>query len=171
SADSLQLSGLDPKAIEAAIQASDRGLPIERVGDVVRGALDSGRLNVPSLGGAIAIGDGRVTLGPLTTPAQGADVAIVGNYGLGEDALDLRFALTGAPKGDMSRRPELAVAFKGPLDAPRRTVDTTALVNWLTLRAVELEAKRLEAAEREAKRIQAEEEARRRAEEARRAQA
>src|SRR5215471_10151859 len=171
SAESLQLSGLDPKAIEAATQAADRGMPIERIGDVVRGALDTGRLNIPQIDGAIAIADGRVTLGPLKAPAQGADVAISANYGLGEDALDLRFALTGAPKENAAQRPQLSVALKGPLDAARRSVDTSALVHWLTSRAVELEARRLEAAEEEAKRIQAEQEARRRAEEAaRRAQ-
>jgi translation initiation factor IF-2 len=54
------------------------------------------------------------------------------------------------------------------LAAPRRSVDVTPLVGWLTARRVERDAKRLEAAEREAKRIQAQEaaEALRRAQEA-----
>jgi hypothetical protein len=42
---------------------------------------------------------------------------------------------------------------KGPLNAARRAADVTALVNWLTARAVEQETKRLEDAERERKRI------------------
>ena len=175
--ESLQLAGLDPKAIDAAMLAADRGVPLDaiRIGDIVRTALDSGRLNVPGVAGTLAIGDGRLRLGPLTTPAEGVDVALSGSYALGDDALDLRFGLTGALKDDApgGQRPSLAVVLNGPLGAPRRDVDVTALVNWLTLRGIEREAKRLEAAEREAKRIQAQEEAakRRAAEEAaRRAQ-
>ena len=38
-------------------------------------------------------------------------------------------------------RPELIVLYKGPLAAPRRTVDVTALTNWLTLQSVERESK------------------------------
>jgi large subunit ribosomal protein L24 len=175
--ESLQLGGLDPKAIDAAMLAADRGVSVDgiRIGDIVRTALDSGRLNIPGVAGTLAIGEGRLRLGPLTTPAEGADVAMSGGYALGDDALDLRFGLTGAPKENApnGQRPSLAVSLTGPLGAARRNVDVTGLVNWLTLRGVEREAKRLEAAEREAKRIQAQEEAtkRRAAEEAaRRAQ-
>src|SRR5262249_56279707 len=91
-----------------------------------------------------------------------------GRYDLGTDALDVRFDLTGAPRptGPSGQRPALSVALKGPLEAPRRSEDVSALVNWLTLRSVEREAKRVEAAERDARRIKAqEEEALRRAQE------
>ncbi len=176
-AEDLQLAGLDPSAIAAAAQAAERGVLIDsvRIGDVVRTALDAGRLDIPELGGTIAVADGRLTLGPLAAPAQGADVAITGGYGLGEDALDLRFDLTGAPAADApdGKRPQIAVALSGPPAAPRRSVDVAALVDWLTLRNVEREARRLDAAEQEAKRIKAQEAAaaRKRAQEAaRRAQ-
>jgi hypothetical protein len=99
-------------------------------------------------------------------------VAIAGNYALGDGSLDLRFDLTGALAADAphGQRPQLSIALKGPLESPRRTIEVGPLINWLTLRNVEREAKRLEAAEQEHKRIQAqEEEARRRIrEEARR---
>src|SRR5690606_12741951 len=55
---------------------------------------------------------------------------------------------TGAP----ALRPEVAVSIKGPVAAPRRSIDTSALVGWLTLRAVDREAKRLEAEQREIER-------------------
>jgi AsmA-like C-terminal region len=173
-ADNVQLAGLDPNGIDAAVRAADRGVPIDaiRIGDIVRTALESGRLNVPAVGGPIAIGGGRLTLGPIAAPAQGADVSFTGNYDLGADAINLRFDLIGPPRANTagSERPQLFVTLKGPLDGPRRNVDVTSLVNWLSMRAVEQEAKRLEAAEQEAKRIRAQQdEARRRAEAARRA--
>jgi len=167
--ENLQFASLDPNAIGAATRAADRGVLIDsvRIGDVVRSALDGGRLTIPSLDGAVAIADGRASFGPLAGPAQDADVSIAGSYGLADDGLDLRVDLTGAPAADTPdiKRPQLSVALNGPLEQPRRTVDVTALVSWLTLRNVEREAIRLEAAEREAKRIQAEEEARRKAQE------
>jgi hypothetical protein len=167
----VQISGLDPKAFEASQHAVERGVGIDpiRIGDIVRTALDSGRLNVPWASGAFSVAGGRIVLTQVTAPAQGADTVISGSLDLGGQALDLRFALIGPAVADApgGRRPELAIAFKGPLDSARRAIDVAPLVNWLTLRAVEQEAKRLEAAEREAKRAQAEE-ARRAAEEAKR---
>ena len=137
----------------------------------MRTALDTGRLNIPDVAGAVVINAGRLALGPLAAPAQGADVAIAGGYAFGEDALDLRFGLTGAPRPNApeNRRPELSIVLKGPFDTARRTVDVTALVNWLAMREIEQAAPRLEAAEREAARIKAQEEALR-AEAERRAQ-
>jgi uncharacterized protein involved in outer membrane biogenesis len=171
SVENLLLAGIDPNAIDAAARAAERGVALDgiRIGDIVRSALDGGRLNIPDAGGTIAIAGGHLTLAPLVAPAQGADVAMTGSYDLLADALDLRFDLTGATRqnGPSGQRPALSVALKGPLDAPRRSEDVSALVNWLTLRSVEREAKRLEAAERDARRIKAlEEEALRRAQEA-----
>ena len=168
--ENLQIAGLDPAAIEAASQALDHGVLIDpvRIGDIVRTALAGGRLDIPDVGGALAIGDGRLTFAPLLAPAQGADVTIRGSYDLGADLLDLGFDLAGAPRPDAANgeRPQLSILFKGPIAAPRRSVDVTALVNWLSARRVELQKKRLEAAEQEARRIQAQEaEALRRAQE------
>jgi large subunit ribosomal protein L24 len=170
-AENLLLAGLDPNAIDAATRAAERGVALDgvRIGDIVRTALDGGRLHVPDAGGAFAIAGGRVTLVRLVAPAQGANVAMTGSYDLAADALEARFDLTGAPRqnGPIGQRPALSVALKGPREAPRRSEDVSALVSWLTLRSVEQESKRLEAAERQAKRIKAqEEEALRRAQEA-----
>jgi hypothetical protein len=41
-------------------------------------------------------------------------------------------------------RPEVSVDFQGPLEAPRRKVDLSAFIGWLTLRSVERETRRLE---------------------------
>ena len=41
------------------------------------------------------------------------------------------------------------MVLKGPLLSPSRTIDVSALTGWLTLRAVENQAKKLEAIERE----------------------
>jgi large subunit ribosomal protein L24 len=50
----------------------------------------------------------------------------------------------GAPANS---RPEVLIALKGPVDAPRRSIDVAALASWLALRAVEQQSKRLDVLE------------------------
>ncbi|MFL9826752.1 AsmA family protein [Rhodoplanes sp. SY1] len=153
----VQLAGLDPKAVDAGIAAVERGLPLERLAGWLGPALEGGRLTVAKAGGAVSVVDGRVRLGPMETTADGTDVKLTAGLDLAADALDARITLVGPGRDDApgGRRPELGIALRGPWAAPKRTVDTTALVTWVTLRTVEQEAKRLEVAEREAKRREA----------------
>lgn len=161
--DQLQIAGLDPRAIDAAIRASERGLPIERVTDYSDRALDGGSLKIASAGGPVTIANGRARVSDLNAAVDGSDIAFAASYDLLEESFDGRFILAAPPRAEApgGRQPELSVLFKGPPQAVRRRTDASALINWITLRNVELETKRLEAAEREAKRLQAIEAARR----------
>jgi hypothetical protein len=153
--ENVEIGGLDPAAINAAISAVDRGLAINagRIADVVNASLNSGRLRVPFATGPITIADGRLRLGDLEALAQSADVGATAALGLADHQVDMRFVLTGPQRKDApgGERPSLAVSVKGTLDNARRGAEVTALVNWLTARAVEQETKRLEEAERERK--------------------
>jgi large subunit ribosomal protein L24 len=153
--ENVEIGGLDPTAMDAAITAVDRGVAINsaRITEIANAGLDGGRLRLPFAAAPITIADGRVQLADLAAPAQSADIAASAALSLADNQVDMRIALTGpqrknAPGG---ARPSLAVAVKGPLNAARRSVDVTSLVGWLTGRAVEQETKRLEEAERERK--------------------
>jgi hypothetical protein len=61
-----------------------------------------------------------------------------------------------------AERPLMAVAVRGPVAAARRTADVGSLISWVTMRAVDQEAKRLDDAEKEQKRLEAAAEALRR---------
>jgi len=52
-------------------------------------------------------------------------------------------------------RPEVFVGLRGPLGAPKRSVDVAAFSGWLTLRAVERQAKQLERLEADRKEVTA----------------
>jgi uncharacterized protein involved in outer membrane biogenesis len=156
--ENVEIGGLDPAAMDAAITAVDRGLAINsgRLVDIVNAGLDNGRLRVPFAAAPIVIADGRAQVADVAAPAQSADVTGSVALTLADNQVDMRFALTGpqrdnAPAGT---RPSLAVAVKGPLGAAHRSADLTSLVGWLTTRAVEQETKRLEDAERERKRME-----------------
>ena len=84
---------------------------------------------------------GQLRLANTAVHAQGTDLALTGRVDLAESAIDARLALigpelAGAPDGT---RPELGIVLKGPIEAPRRTLDVTAFVSWLALRAGHLD--------------------------------
>jgi AsmA-like C-terminal region len=151
-----QIVGLDPKAIEVAVRAFERGTPIApaRIGDIVGRVMDAGSLTMPRISVPLAISAGRVRVGKLVAPPQSNDLAMSGALDLVDATIDARFTVFGA--AEAAQRPEASILLKGPFAAPRRTVDVSALVSWLTMRSVDREAKRLEAAERAAKQIDGE---------------
>ncbi len=66
--------------------------------------------------------------------------------GLTDGSIDARLMLSGSTEA-AGARPSIFVALKGPLTAPMRSIDVSALTGWLTLRAVENQTKRLRAIE------------------------
>jgi hypothetical protein len=148
SVEGAQFSGLDPSAINAAVIFVDKGLPVDsaKIGDLVGSTLDGGKLSVPSASGTINIASGRARISSLAVPAKGADVSVTALIDLVEQSIDARVTLDGPPATNppSSQRPELSVVFKGPINAPRRNLDIANFVEWLTLRSVERETKRLE---------------------------
>jgi large subunit ribosomal protein L24 len=146
SVEGAQFSGLDPAAIDAAVVAVDRGLPVDspKVSDILTAALDAGKLNVQSVTGAINISSGRARITAQSPLAQGAEASANALIDVVEQKLDVRATLTGAQKTANGGRPEVSVVFRGPISAPRRSADLSAFVGWLTLRSVERETKRLE---------------------------
>jgi large subunit ribosomal protein L24 len=53
----------------------------------------------------------------------------------------------GGAGSPISTRPEITIALKGPINAPKRTIDAAALANWLALRAVEQQSQKLDVLE------------------------
>jgi hypothetical protein len=157
SLDNGKIAGLDIKAIDAATRAAERGpAPTPQlVTEIVTKALDSGTLAVPTVSAPVELANGRARLGKLVTP-NASDVTLSGGLDFVEEAVDLRFTLVGSGAPDaQGLRPELVVLYKGPVAAPRRAIDVSALTSWLMLQSVERESRKLEAEEREAKRREA----------------
>ena len=146
------IAGLDPAAFVAAMRAADQGTAIEpaKIQPAVNAALAGGHLAVPQGDATITITDGKVGVANATVPAQdGAALALTGALDLNTGAVDVRTTLSAPPPAHalIRIRPELAVALKGPLAAPARTLDVSALTGWLALRAAELQTRRLESIE------------------------
>src|SRR6185437_1743089 len=132
----VQFAGLDPAAFAAALQAAGQTSPVDinKVQAAVNAALANGRVGVPAGSAALPITAGAINLNHVVLHAErGAELALDGSLHVSA--------------ADIDARPELSVAVKGPLGAPTRAVDTSALVSWLTLRAAELQTRRIEAIE------------------------
>ncbi len=145
---SAQLAGLDPRAFDAVTRAVDQGLAIDagRIGTVVRSALDGGQLALKRASGNLSLRAGQLRLTEFAAEIVNADLAMSGNVDLTAGSLDARLVLSGASE-TTSARPDIFMSLKGPVSAPSRNIDVSALTAWLTLRAVDTQARRLRAIE------------------------
>jgi large subunit ribosomal protein L24 len=144
-----QFAGLDPRAFDAVTRAVDQGLPIDagRISNVVSKALESGQLSIKRAEGTIAISAGRMQLSNVTADAKDAVLSLYGNLDLTDGSLDTHLVLSGLSQA-AGARPDIFMALKGPVATPSRSMDIAALSGWLTLRAIENQAKRLQEIER-----------------------
>ncbi len=142
-----RLAQLDPSAFNNVIRAVERGLPIDAVGvgSRVDSALAAGGLTIPHAEGLLTIKAGQVRVSSATVRAQGADLGVAGTVNLAEGTLDTQLTLSATAAGvPASTRPEIAIALKGPIDTPKRTIDVATLTSWLAMRAVEQQSKKLD---------------------------
>jgi len=143
-----QFAGLDPRAFDAITRAVDQGLAIDavRISDVVSKALESGQLSVKRAEGTISVSAGQVRMGNVTAVTKDAELSLAGNLDLTDGLIDARLVLSGSSQA-AGARPDIFMTLKGSVAAPSRSIDVSALTGWLTLRAVENQAKRLRALE------------------------
>ena len=130
----------------------DQGLAIDavRISDVVSKALESGQLVVKRAEGTIAVSAGQVRLSNVTADGKDARLSLSGNLDLTDGSIDARLVLSGSSQAAGAKPnilPDIFMALKGPVTAPSRSIDVSALTGWLTLRAVENQAKQLRAIE------------------------
>ncbi len=147
-----QFAGIDPAAFDVAIHLADQSGSVDatKIRAVVGAAMDIGRLAVPKGDAEVTVAGGQIRLTNTMLHGQnGAELSLSGVLDLDNETIDAQLTLLGqpAPNALISARPELAVSVKGPLAAPERRLDVSALVGWLTLRATEQQTRRLESIE------------------------
>jgi hypothetical protein len=146
-----RVGGLDPRAFEVAIRASDAGQPADeiRLRKLVEPALSGGALLVASAQIPFTIRDGRLRVTATALEADGVRAIVSGGYDIPADQADVRATLTapGAGAGQASP-PEIQIFAAGTPDVLDRTVDVAALSSWLAVRAIDRETRRLDSIER-----------------------
>jgi large subunit ribosomal protein L24 len=139
-----QLAGLDPRTFDAVTRAVDQGMPVDaaRISNVVNKALESGRLTVRRAEGIIAVSAGQLRLSNVRADSKDAALSLAGNLDLTDGSIDARLVLSGLGQAAGSR-PDIFMALQGPVAAPSRSIDVSALTGWLTLRAIDNQSKQL----------------------------
>jgi len=148
--ESAKIAGLDPRAFELAVRASDGGQAKDdaKLKQIVEPALLAGALAVGSAQIPFNIRDGRLRVGATTLDANGVRATVSGGYDIPADQADIRAALALTMVGPATGRPEIQLFAVGTSDALNRSVDVTALSSWLAVRTIDHETRRLDAIER-----------------------
>ncbi len=145
--DGVQLAGLNPHVFDALLRAVDLGIPTDtnRIRDFVTSALDTASFPATRVEAPIAISAGHARVGNVGMQVGASDLAVNANVNLADAAFDAVLTLRGAPFAAGGVRPMVLITLRGPLAAPRRAVDANALPNWLAMRAIDQQSKRLDA--------------------------
>jgi large subunit ribosomal protein L24 len=145
-----EIAGLNPRAFEIAIRASDGGqVPDDaRLRQLVEPVLSAGALSIGSAQIPFTIRDGRLRVGATTLEAKNARAIVSGGYDIPADQADIRASLTPIMVGLSGSPPEIQLFAAGPPEKLNRTIDLTPLSSWLAVRTIDRETKRLDAIER-----------------------
>ena len=148
--ESAGIAGLNPRAFDAAIRASDTGQATDdaRLRQIVESALSAGSLSVASAQIPFNVRDGRLRVDATTLNADGARAIISGGYDISADQADIRATLASTTVGSATSHPEIQLFAAGSPDTLTRTVDVAALSSWLAVRAIDRETRRLDSIER-----------------------
>lgn len=146
----LTINGLNADALPALIAEADRiGRTVDdaAVAKFAPGILAQGRTEAGNADIAFSLANGTLRM-PLTQfAATGSTLATELAFDAARDALSGRATVT-YQAGDAAlagSEPTVALGIGGALDAPAVTYDTTALAQFLTQRALEIEQARVEA--------------------------
>jgi hypothetical protein len=144
-----QIMRVDPSVFAAVIRSVDEGLAIDamRIRDRTEAVLGNGALDVALAQGEVVVAAGQLRLANTAIRAKDAELGVMLGLDLSGSAIDARLILSGASGSGALEgiRPEIAVALRGPFDAPKRTLDVAAFTSWLALRAIEEKDKRIDA--------------------------
>ncbi|RTE94654.1 AsmA-like C-terminal region-containing protein [Bradyrhizobium sp. LVM 105] len=145
-----EIGGLNPRAFEIAIRASDGGQVADdnRLRQLVEPALAAAPIAVASAQIPFTIRDGRLRVGATPLEAKNARAIVSGGYDIPADQADIRASLTPIMNGLSGAPPEIQLFAAGPPDKLNRTIDLAPLSSWLAVRTIDRETRRLDAIER-----------------------
>jgi uncharacterized protein involved in outer membrane biogenesis len=136
---------INPRSAALVVRASDLGqtFTVDALSSAFTGYIDAGNLPFGDASAAFDIASGTVRLKNMTLTGGRAEMVGGGIIDLGAMTLDSDWTLTldsGVEKGNTGS-PQVGLVFRGPLDAPGRTIDVLQFASFLNIR----QTKRLEA--------------------------
>jgi hypothetical protein len=143
------IRSINPTAFSSIIRAADTGLVLnpDRVRSVFEGYLDAGSLPFERASGSFGVSSGAIRVSTMSLDTKSATALGSGLLDLNTQTLSSDWSLKVDPGNERvtGAEPEVGVLFSGPVGNPRRVVDVTPLMGYLTVRAFEKEVTRIEA--------------------------
>jgi uncharacterized protein involved in outer membrane biogenesis len=148
----LALPGLAAGAIAPVIAAADEGQMQIEEGSIERAltaGLDAGALAIGARDAPLNLAGGVLRAGPVAIEGGTSRATVSAQLDLKAMALDLRaqIAETSAPRLWTGAPPRIEAIWRGPLDAPRREIDSGPFFNGLAARQIARDLERIEALE------------------------
>jgi hypothetical protein len=148
----LAVAKFDPLGLRRAIQKVDPDAEAPKAGqfetialqELSAGPLSLPRLTVPMVGAA-----GNLRIGPIVATLEGVTLqaTLATTLGTGSRSGRASVTATGEIANWRGAPPQIGIDFAGTLAEPRRSLDVAAVVNAMTVRAVQREIARVEAIE------------------------
>jgi uncharacterized protein involved in outer membrane biogenesis len=147
--ESAVIAGLNPRAFEVAMRASDNGQATNdtKLRQIIEPVLSAGALPLKSAQIPFTIREGRLRIAATTLDAEGARAIVSGGYDIAADQADIRVILASTAV-EAGSHPEIQLFAAGSPDGLNRTIDVGALSSWLAVRAIDRETRRLDSMER-----------------------
>jgi large subunit ribosomal protein L24 len=148
--ESADIPGLDPRAFDVAVHASDAGQITDdnKLRQLIAPVLAAGKLPTKTAQIPFNIRDGRLRIDATTLESTNARVIVSGGYDMLADQADVRLSFSASSIGSPSSRPEIQLFAAGTPDALNPMLDVTSLSSWLAVRTIDRETRRLDAIER-----------------------
>jgi uncharacterized protein involved in outer membrane biogenesis len=147
------LPRLSDRAFAATVAAVDQGMApqIGQVRTLFGDKLAQAPLHVDDFAGTLTFAGGVARLATTASKAGATGLTLSGSLDLATMSAKADAILAPPAPGDDlgGRPPSIPVTVSGKLDNLQRQVDVSSLTAWLTVRAAEREAQKLEALERE----------------------
>lgn len=145
-----RIVGLDPRAFESAVRASDDGRATDDASllAVVEPTLAGGVLSVRAAQIPFTFKDGRLRVEPTVLEAPRTRATVSGGYDPAADQMDARVVLSAAVLKPATRRPEIRIDLNGSPDKPVRSIDIASLASWLAMRSIDRQTQKLDQFER-----------------------
>jgi hypothetical protein len=151
--------GADPQAVARALQrllVEDDPLALRRTETVVAEELARAPLTAPSVSSAVSVVGGVVRLSPVSIASSSASWQGAVAYDLKSLTLDARGTLVSRvnpPRNWTGSAPSIGLAWRGPLTAPAREIDTGPLANGLAAVVLQRELEKIEMFESDANEV------------------
>lgn len=143
-----ELRGINPQAFSLVIRAVDAGLDLrdDKIREVFLSHMEAGSLGFKRMDGTVTLIGGRLSARNVVVDSARADIFGSAEINLNSWTLDGDFSLTVDPGENAvtGAEPQVGMLFKGPVEAPLRSVDIAPFTAFLTLRAFEQEVERVE---------------------------